>query len=71
MTRERAKELLPIVADELVEIRPHDGLIFIPHIHISNRLNKVLKPGQWSMLLRRHWLEGNTMYGEYAVENTL
>jgi len=54
-------------ADELIEIRPHDGLIYLPHIHISNRFNKVLKPGQWALICRRHWLEGNTMYGEYVL----
>ena len=53
--------------DEIVEIRPHDGLIFIPHIHISKRLNEVLKPGKWSLVCRRHWLEGITMYGEYVL----
>lgn len=53
--------------DELVEIRPHDGLIYIPHIHISNRFNKVFKPGKWALICRRHWLEGNTMYGEYVL----
>lgn len=53
--------------DEVVEIRPHDGLIYLPHIHISNRLNKIFKPGKWSLLCRRHWLEGSTMYGEYVL----
>ena len=53
--------------DELIEIRPHDGLIYIPHIHVSNRLNKVIKPGKWALICRRHWLEGNTMYGEYIL----
>jgi len=53
--------------DELIEIRPHDGLIFLPHIHVSNRLNKVIKPGKWALICRRHWLEGNTMYGEYIL----
>lgn len=53
--------------DEKIEIRPHDGLIYIPHIHISNRLNQVFNPGHWSLVCRRHWLEGNTMYGEYVM----
>src|SRR6185369_12420858 len=60
-------ELTAPFPDEIVEIRPHDGLIFIPHIHISNRFNKVLKPGKWSLVCRRHWLEGATMYGEYVL----
>ena len=53
--------------DELIEIRHHDGLIYIPHIHVSNRLNKVIKPGKWALICRRHWLEGNTMYGEHVL----
>lgn len=57
---------LPFSADK-VEVRPHDGLIYIPHIHISNRLNAVFNPGKWSLICRRHWLEGGTMYGEYIL----
>lgn len=53
--------------DAAVEIRPHDGLIYLPHIEISNRLNQVLKPGKWSLVCRRHWLDGLTMYGEYVL----
>lgn len=53
--------------DAIVDIRPHDGLIYISHIHISNRLNKIFKPGKWSLICRRHWLEGTTMYGEYVL----
>lgn len=53
--------------DSMVEIRPHDGLIYIPHIHISDRLNKVLRPGKWSLPCRRHWMEGGVMYGEYIL----
>lgn len=53
--------------DEAVEIRPHDGLIYLPHILISDRLNKVFSPGKWALVCRRHWLDGNTMYGEYVL----
>jgi len=59
--------LLSHFPDNAVEIRPHDGLIYIPHIHISNRLNQVLKPGRWATICRRHWMEGATMYGEYVL----
>lgn len=58
--------MLPFT-DDKVEIRPHDGLIYIPHIHISNRLNAVFNPGQWSLICRRHWMEQGTMYGEYIL----
>lgn len=53
--------------DNAIEIRPHDGLIYIPHIEISNRLNKVLKPGKWALVCRRHWLENSVMYGEHVL----
>lgn len=67
MTDAEIEQLTAPFPDDVVEIRPHDGLIYIPHIHISNRLNKVFKPGKWVPICRRHWLEGNTMYGEYAL----
>jgi hypothetical protein len=68
--------------DTAVEIRPNDGLIWIPHIHISNRLNKVFRPGKWATICRRHWVDRqtivpkfkneapydiSTMYGEYVL----
>jgi hypothetical protein len=53
--------------DSAVEIRPHDGLSYIPHIHISNRLNAVIKPGRWAIVCRRHWMADNVMYGEYVL----
>ncbi len=67
LTDSEVEALTALFPDELVEIRPHDGLIYLPHIHISNRLNKVLKPGKWTLIQRRHWLEGNVMYGEYVL----
>lgn len=60
-------QLMAPFPDGIVDIRPHDGLIYISHIHISNRLNKIFKPGKWSLICRRHWLEGTTMYGEYVM----
>lgn len=59
--------LLAPFPDNVVEVRPNDGLIYIPHIHISNRLNAVLKPGRWSLVCRRHWLGDSIMYGEYVL----
>lgn len=60
-------QLMAPFPDGIVDIRPHDGLIYISHIHISNRLNRIFKPGKWSLICRRHWLEGSTMYGEYVL----
>ncbi len=67
LTEGEIEGLLAPFEDSQVEIRPHDGLIYIPHIHISNRLNRVFKPGKWSLVCRRHWLEGGTLYGEYVL----
>lgn len=67
LSDEEIAALQAVFPDDAVEIRPHDGLIYIPHIHISNRLNRVLKPGQWATVCRRHWLDGTVMYGEYVL----
>src|SRR6266496_3180169 len=67
LTDEEVDRLTAPFPDEAVEIRPHDGLIYLPHILISGRLNQVFKPGKWSLICRRHWLEGQTMYGEYVL----
>jgi len=62
------KALLEPFADEQVEIRPHDGLLYIPHIHISDRLIRVLGAGEWAMVRRREWIEGNRIYAEYVMK---
>lgn len=67
LTDAEVAALMAPFPDDVVEIRPHDGLIYIPHIFISNRLNEVFRPGKWAMVCRRHWLEGETMYGEYVL----
>lgn len=67
LTDEEIEALTKRFPDECVEIRPHDGLIYIPHIFIRQRLNQVFRPGKWATICRRHWLEGNTMYGEYVL----
>lgn len=83
LTDEEIAQLQAEFPDELVEVRPHDGLIYIPHIHLSNRLNRVLRPGKWATICRRHWLDkqmaermvdgkkqivdSSVMYGEYVL----
>lgn len=67
LTDEEIAALTAPFPDECVEIRPHDGLIYIPHILISDRLNKIFKPGKWSLICRRHWMENDVMYGEYVL----
>ena len=69
MTDGEIEALMAPFPDDAIEIRPHDGLIYIPHIHISNRLNKIFRPGKWSLIRRRDWFDAdtNTMYGEYVL----
>lgn len=69
MTDEELAALMEPFPDDAVEIRPHDGLIYIPHIMVSNRLNKVFKPGKWALIRRREWYDtaSNVIYGEYVL----
>jgi Mitochondrial genome maintenance MGM101 len=82
LTLEEIRALQEVFPDSAVEIRPNDGLIWIPHIHISNRLNRVFHPGKWATICRRHWIDRQTivpktkgeppydittMYGEYVL----
>ena len=53
--------------DKDVEVRPHDGLLYIPHIVISDRLCQVFGPGKWCTVRRREWLEGNRVYAEWVL----
>lgn len=68
LSDEENKALLVPFEDEQVEIRPHDGLLYLPHIHISDRLIRVLGAGQWAMVRRREWIEGNRIYAEYVMK---
>jgi len=68
LSDEENQALLVPFADDQVEIRPHDGLLYIPHIHISDRLIRVLGAGQWAMVRRREWIEANRIYAEYVMK---
>lgn len=67
LTDEEVKKITARFPDDVVEIRPHDGLIYIPHIFISTRFNEVFRPGKWALICRRHWIESGIMYGEYVL----
>jgi hypothetical protein len=54
-------------SDDAVECRPHDGLLYIPHICVSDRLNRIFKPGKWALIRRREWFDGGTMFAEYVL----
>jgi len=67
LTAEEAAACLAPFDDEQIAIRPHDGLLYIPHIHVSNRLTQVLGPGQWVMVRRWERIEGSTIYAEWVL----
>lgn len=69
LTDEEVAAITAPFPDETVEVRPNDGLIYIPHIFISDRFNQVFKPGRWSLLRRREWYDEaeEVMYGEYVL----
>lgn len=69
LTPEESAALSAPFDDEAVEIREFDGLIYLPHIEISNRLNRVLGIGQWAIIRRREWFDADTstMYGDYCL----
>lgn len=69
LTDEEAAALMAPFPDDAVSIRPHDGLIYIEHIEISDRLNHIFRPGQWCLIRRREWYDQNSscVYGEYVL----
>lgn len=69
LTEEEIRKLTEPFPDEIIELRPHDGLIYIPHIFISKRLNSVFGPGKWALIRRREWFakEEQVVYGEYVL----
>jgi len=67
ITDSEATDLTAPFEDTLCEKRPHDGLWYIPHIHISDRLTRVFGPGQWTMIRRWESIEGNMIYAEWVM----
>lgn len=69
LTDQEVAQLMEPFPDSTVDIRPHDGLLFISHIHVSNRLNRIFKPGKWALIRRREWFDDQTsvVYGEYVL----
>lgn len=69
ISKSEAKQLMKPFPDSSVEIRPHDGLIYLAHTFLSERLNQVFMPGNWSLICRRHWADENisTVYGEHIL----
>ncbi len=66
LTDEEFKRVTEGFSDSSVDILPYNGQIYIPHIHISNRLTSVFK-FQWDFIRTREWLTGNEMFAEYVL----
>ncbi len=69
LTEKETEQLIAPFPDDIVEIRPNDGLIYIPHIFISDRLTRIFGPGQWTLIRRREWYDpqDNILYAEYVL----
>lgn len=70
LTKEETKALKAPFSDDCVRAGAggDDNLIYIPHIHISDRLNDVLGIGQWALVKRSIRAEkGKTKKGEDEV----
>lgn len=69
ITKAEAKQLTKPFPDQVIEIRAHDGAIFLPHIFISQRLNDVFGPGAWSLVCREHYFDEDArmIYAEHVL----
>lgn len=67
LSEEEGQRLMEAFPNSMVEKRPHDGLFYIPHIHVSDRLTRVFGPGKWTMLRRWENIENNTIYAEWVM----
>ena len=67
-TKAEAKKLTKPFPDGEIEIRP-DGFIYIPHIFLSDRLNRVFGPGACAIIPRYHKLDDETQIvtGEFVL----
>lgn len=68
LSKSESKALMKLFPDSEIEIRP-DGLIYIPHIFLSERLNQVIGPCQWMLQCRNpKYVEANkSMAGEFVL----
>jgi hypothetical protein len=67
ITEDEIAKLTAPFDDKDVEKRPHDGLFYIPHILISDRLTRIFGPGKWTMLRRWENIENNTIFAEWVM----
>jgi hypothetical protein len=50
VTEDEAKKLAATFPDEVYDVRPADGALFIPQVHYRRRLNEVFRPLGWAMV---------------------
>lgn len=67
LAKDEIERLMARFDDDKVSARPHDGLLYIEHIHIARRMNEVFGPMQWTMIRRREWCEANRVYAEWVM----
>jgi hypothetical protein len=69
MSKDELKELIADFPDEVVELRPHDGIIYIPHMILRERLWAVFGPNQVAEICRERSIRNDT--SEIAVDLVL
>jgi hypothetical protein len=69
LTKEEIKKLTADFPDETVEIRGHDGIIFISHMSLRERLWEVFGPGQVAEICRERTIRNDS--NEIAVDLVL
>lgn len=66
------KDIVAILSKDFdpleIEVKPHNGVIYLPGIFFRKRLNEAFGPGGWSMLPRGpRIMKDSKMYREYAL----
>ena len=69
LTRDEVKKLREDFPDDAVEIRPHDGIIYISHMALRERLWDVFGPGQVAEICRERSIRNDS--NEIAVDLVL
>ena len=69
INKQEAKELRADFPDESVEIRPHDGIIYISHMALRERLWDVFGPTNVAEICRERFIRADT--NEVAVDLVL
>ena len=67
-TKEEEEKLRRKLTDDEIEIRPHDGCLYLPEMKYRNRLNDIFGPGAWALIPVGGWANRDkTVAREYAL----